>query len=111
MRVTRSGDVSGAGSVDLKLMDGTAEGAAAAPAEGTSVGPSTTTTPYVLPVSGSGVAIKSLLSVGDTIGGYKMVGIPDGLGAYDNNDGTFTLLMNHELGSTSGTVRAHGGKG
>ena len=34
-----------------------------------------------------------------------MVGIPDGLGAFDNGDGTFTVLMNHELGNTQG-VRA-----
>ena len=31
-----------------------------------------------------------------------MVGIPDGLGAYDNGDGTFTVLMNRELGDTLG---------
>ena len=53
----------------------------------------------------------SLLTVGDSIGGYRMVGLPDGLGAFDNGDGTFTLLMNHELGSTLGVVRAHGSKG
>jgi len=41
----------------------------------------------------------------------RMVGIPDGLGAYDNNDGTFTLLMNHELTTPTGITRAHGGKG
>jgi hypothetical protein len=29
-----------------------------------------------------------------------MHGIPDGLGAFDNANGTFTLLMNHELGNT-----------
>ena len=40
-----------------------------------------------------------------------MAGIPDGLGAFDNNDGTFTVLMNQEIGSTLGSVRAHGGKG
>ena len=44
-----------------------------------------------------------------------MVGIPDGLGAYDNSpgnaNGTFTVLMNHELGSTAGTTRAHGAIG
>src|SRR5689334_21016787 len=40
-----------------------------------------------------------------------MVGIPDGLGAFDNLDGTFTLVMNHELGSTLGANRAHGAKG
>jgi len=34
-----------------------------------------------------------------------------GLGAFDNGDGTFTVLMNHELGATSGVARAHGGKG
>jgi hypothetical protein len=28
---------------------------------------------------------------------YRMVGIPDGMGAFDNHDGTFTLLMNHEV--------------
>jgi hypothetical protein len=40
-----------------------------------------------------------------------MVGIPDGLGAFDNGDGTFTLLMNHELVATQGIVRDHGGTG
>src|SRR6185436_15622477 len=36
---------------------------------------------------------------------------PDGLGAFDNGDGTFTVLMNHELGRTVGAVRDHGAKG
>src|SRR5215475_9757642 len=40
-----------------------------------------------------------------------MVGIPDGLGAFDNGDGTFTLLMNHEIVNTLGIARAHGQKG
>ena len=40
-----------------------------------------------------------------------MDGIPDGLGAYDNGDGTFTLLMSHELGSGTGVTRSHGGIG
>jgi len=43
--------------------------------------------------------------------GYHMVGLPDGLGAYDNEDGTITVLMNHELGNTVGAVRKHGSKG
>jgi len=68
-------------------------------------------TPYLTPVV-SGVSFTSILTVGDAANnGYRMVGIPDGLGAYDNNDGTFTLLMNHELPNTSGAVRAHGSKG
>ncbi len=73
-------------------------------------GISTSQTPY-LTASQPGVEITSILSVGDNIGGYKMVGIPDGLGAYDNGDGTFTVLMNHELGNTAGIARAHGSAG
>jgi hypothetical protein len=40
-----------------------------------------------------------------------MAGIPDGLGAFDNGDGTFTVLMNHEIPDTAGVARAHGGSG
>jgi WD40 repeat protein len=58
------------------------------------------------------------VSTGDTIGlkpdgvtPYRFGGIPDGIGVYDNNDGTITVVVNHELGSTSGVARAHGGIG
>src|SRR5712671_147994 len=73
-------------------------------------GPSTSQSPYVLP-SQAVVKTASILSVGDLVGGYRMVGIPDGLGAFDNGDGTFTLLMNHELTNGVGVIRAHGAKG
>lgn len=73
-------------------------------------GPSTPQTPYVIPVLPA-AQTTALLSVGDSIGGYRMVGIPDGLGAFDNGDDTFTLLMNHELGNAAGIVRDHGGAG
>lgn len=80
-------------------------------------GPTSTDTPYVT-ITAKGWDVHSILTVGDTVKktgstteNYRMVGIPDGLGAYDNGDGTFTLLMNHELGNTAGIVRAHGGKG
>src|SRR6185312_10868675 len=33
------------------------------------------------------------------------------LGAFDNSDGTFTVLMNHELPAGAGAVRAHGATG
>lgn len=66
--------------------------------------------PYLTPAL-PGMQFTSLITAGDVVNGYKMVGVPDGLGAFDNNDGTFTLLMNHELGSTSGVVRAHGSTG
>src|SRR5262249_40554108 len=57
------------------------------------------------------VTTQAILTVGDSVGGYRMVGIPDGLGAFDNGDGTFTLLMNHELTNTQGVTRASGGIG
>ncbi len=87
-----------------------------------STGPSTASTPYVLPTL-PGYQTTSLLTVDNTgataddvvakVGGgtYGLDGIPDGLGAFDNGDGTFTLLMNHELGNTAGVVRDHGSKG
>jgi Ca2+-binding RTX toxin-like protein len=78
---------------------------------------STTLSPYLVPLNSS-VAFDAILSVGDIIGTksdgitpWKMVGIPDGLGAYDNGDGTMTVLVNHELGATAGVVRDHGAKG
>lgn len=64
-----------------------------------------------------GVVTKAILTVGDSVNlkpngdPYRMVGIPDGLGAFDNGDRTFTVLMNHELASSAGSVRAHGAKG
>ncbi len=73
-------------------------------------GPSTTQTPYLLPRV-PGAKFTSILSVNDQIGGYRMAGIPDGLGAFDNNNGTFTLLMNHELSGSLGITRAHGSIG
>jgi hypothetical protein len=74
-------------------------------------GPSSSQTPYVLPTH-SGVTTTSILTVGDTAGGYKMVGIPDGLGAWKSaSQGNFNLVMNHELGGTAGIVRAHGQTG
>lgn len=78
-------------------------------------GLSSSATPYLVPV-GHGVEFTSILTVGDTAGGhhgasYRMVGIPDGLGAFDNGDGSMTVLMNHELGRSAGAVHAHGAKG
>lgn len=73
-------------------------------------GPSSSASPYML-TERPGVVTRSILTVGDLVGGYTMAGIADGLGAYDNGDGSFTVLMNHELGSGAGVVRAHGAKG
>jgi hypothetical protein len=70
-------------------------------------GPSTMTEPYLVPVA-DGVEITTILTVGDEIGGYRMVGVPDGLGAFDSGNGSITVLMNHELSGTRGIPRAHG---
>ncbi len=85
-------------------------GAIALAAPGTETGPSSSKPPYLVRTQ-PGIVTKSILTTGDSVGGYRMVGIPDGLGAYDNRDGTFTLLSNHELGASSGVVRAHGARG
>jgi uncharacterized protein DUF839 len=80
------------------------------------LGPSSSEEPYLVRTM-KGVTTTAILSAGDSVNDkpdgtpYRMVGIPDGLGAFDNDDGTFTVLMNHELGNTQGIVRAHGGKG
>jgi Ca2+-binding RTX toxin-like protein len=84
-------------------------------------GPSSSQTPYLVPTH-VGVQFVSILSTGDQADikdgppgsegqPWRMVGIPDGLGAFDNGDGTMTVLMNHELGATSGAVREHGSTG
>jgi len=123
VQIIRRGALDGTDSIELTLSDGTATGAGVAPSEPLVTGPKSSQSPYILPTA-EGVSTKSILTVGDSVGGYEMVGIPDGLGAFDNGDGTFTLLMNHEipvavssvtngigLAGPSGAVRAHGNAG
>jgi hypothetical protein len=77
------------------------------------IGPSTSTPPYTIPnpaLPTGSVQTVSLLTTGDSIGGYRLVGIPDGLGAFQSG-GTLTILSNHELGATQGIMRAHGSAG
>ena len=78
------------------------------------VGPSTTVLPFMEPLS-PGYAVQSLFAAGDTVNAkpdgvtpYRFAGIPDGLGAFDNGDGTFTVLVNHEITAQSGLPRRHG---
>ncbi|CAN1533563.1 hypothetical protein MCETALH18_01527 [Methylophilaceae bacterium] len=66
---------------------------------------------YITPVD-KDWQVQPILTVGESAAnGYAMVGVPDGLGAYANPDGSMTLLMNHELAGNKGAVRAHGQKG
>ncbi len=58
--------------------------------------------PYAAGVNAE-YSVLPLLSVGDRVPRtsdttqlFQMIGIPDGLGAYDNRDGTKSVLMNHE---------------
>jgi len=92
-----------------RLLGGTAIAAALAVTVAAATGlAATSVKPYVEPVGGH-YQIKALFSVDDKVpllGGapgqqYRMIGIPDGLGAHPNGDGTSTLFMNHELGFTA----------
>lgn len=70
------------------------------------VGTQAETTPYLVPVA-NGVEFQTILTTGDNVGGYTMAGTPDGLGAFDNGDGTFTVLINHEFSTTVGIAHTH----
>ncbi len=83
-------------------------------------GPSSSRTPYIVPVTPQVDKITSIVTTTDLVQKtgaapgttYEVGGVPDGLGAYDNLDGTFTVLMNHEiLTNALGVVRDHGSKG
>jgi serralysin len=88
----------------------------AAFAQNGAIGPSTKTAPYLKPLA-AGVSFTSLLTAGDQVGQkpdgapWRMVGAPDGLGAFDNGDGTITVLIDHELRPNAGVKRAHGAPG
>src|SRR5262245_45357513 len=65
-----------------------------------------TASPYLVPTSPS-VSTTAILTTGDSVGTYQMAGIPDGLGAFDNGDGTFTVLMNHEFTDAEGIAHTN----
>lgn len=73
-------------------------------------GPSSSQDPFMEPVA-TGVKFTSIITAGDKVNGYTACGILDGAGAWDNGDGTFTMLINQEFGAGSGAVRAHGQDG
>jgi hypothetical protein len=92
---------------------------AAEPAQG----PTSSKPSYVQPTA-TGWTSTALITVGDGAeqNGYRMVGLPDGLGAiggawsaeqrkYLRPDLYMTVFMNHEVRSELGVPRAHGQKG
>ena len=84
-------------------------------------GPSSSRTPYLVPAYSSGSIVRSITSIatatdlvpltGSPTTAFEFGGIIDGLGAYDNGNGTVTILACFELGTTSGVVRRHGARG
>lgn len=83
-------------------------------------GPSSSRSPYLVPsyavdvvrnVTALATATDLVPTTGSPSTPYEIAGILDGLGAFDNGDGTVTVLANHELGSTAGVIRRHGAKG
>lgn len=84
-------------------------------------GPSSSRPPYLVSNAPAGVVeqVTSIATSTDLLprtGGpvgatYEFGGSPDGLGAYDNGDGTITVLCNHEHANTAGVVRRHGAVG
>ncbi|HZW05795.1 MAG TPA: GC-type dockerin domain-anchored protein [Phycisphaerales bacterium] len=97
---------------------------------GAFIGPSTAVQPYTVPSDAStGVKFYSIATNGrggaavdpDEVypglrgGQYRLLGIPDGTGAFldagDAEAGQFTWLVNHEFGSNVGLVRRHGSVG
>ena len=88
----------------------------AASAQSLIVGPTSSATPYVRAAAGGpAVDVVSFLTVGDSVNmradgvtPYPFAGIPDGMGAYDNENGTMTLFITHEHTSTAnGVNHAH----
>jgi hypothetical protein len=75
------------------------------------------------PTAASAASISVWATAGDVIGGKTVAGVPDGMGAYANKDGTISVLSNHEISLTNSnssfssddfaarTTRAYGGSG
>src|SRR6266511_3339403 len=87
----------------VAVLAATVSVAGAAP--GTETGPSSSQSPYLLHAA-SGVVTQSILTVGDSVNTkpdgitpYRMVEIPDGLGAFANADGTVIVLVIPKDGS------------
>lgn len=74
-------------------------------------GPSTMISPYLIG-SAPNVGLTSILTAGDPLpGGGVFAGRADGLVAFDNGDGTITVLVVHNFGASAGLVRDHDATG
>ena len=70
---------------------------------------------YVVSANTAAATITPILTTGDSDGKVTWAGTPDGMGAYKNSKGTYSLLVNHELTAAdevvARTTRAYGGYG
>jgi hypothetical protein len=55
---------------------------------------------YLISASG-GATLSVIATTGDTISNEVLRGVPDGMGAIKNADGTLTLLSNHEISTSA----------
>ncbi|MDB5320002.1 MAG: 5-nucleotidase/2,3-cyclic phosphodiesterase [Phycisphaerales bacterium] len=68
----------------------------------------TTTAPAYLVPTAAGVEFTPIITTGDAApNGFRFAGTPDGIGAFDNGDGTFTVLVNHEFTASDGVAHTH----
>ncbi len=69
--------------------------------------------PYLESSNRDVVKIEPLLTVGESVFGYRLAGVPDGLGAYQDpdNEDFIRVLITHELQFIEGSVRKHGAHG
>lgn len=84
-------------------------------------GPSSTRTPYQVPYNAASGVVRNITSIVSTLDlvpttgalatPFEIAGILDGLGAYDNGNGTVTVLASHEINTAQGVVRRHGARG
>src|SRR5262245_65913241 len=75
----------------------------AAQGPGAEQGPSSSQGPYLVRTR-PGIVTTSILTTGDSVVGYRMAGIPDGLGAFDKGDGKLTVLLRHDLNNNLDVV-------
>lgn len=76
-------------------------------------GPSTSTPTYIVNLEPN-VQIVPILTAGDALPGSTtgvLAGLLDGMGAFDNGDGTMTVLVAHEIRADVGVPRDHGAIG
>lgn len=84
-------------------------------------GPSSSRTPYLQVSDSNSAVLRTVVSIvtatdlvpttGALSTPYEVAGLCDGLGCFDNGDGTVTILMNHEINTSSGVIRRHGATG